>query len=423
MRTVYRVQEHAEVPVSIEAMMVGARLDLYPDLTRRDYLQVSLGGDHIRFRAGGYIGLIPLNDRVALEVTPKVPVGQLMQILHLAKWHPISLERFVRDYATERGPFDSILDVLALSLIAAVDRVVRRGLHREYLHREEDTSFPKGRVVMRRAMHYRARGISHRVGTTWYEPTFDIVPNRLIKYALWWLGAHYGGAVLRKGHRRLLTQLTRLYLAMDRVQLDRGRLFLKQRELCFPSALPSHRSYYTPALELALLVAEKRVISFGPSGKTVTLPSIIIDMEVVFESYIRETLRDTFAGSGLTVRDGNRAPPTGARKGLFDGQDKPEATPDVVIHAGESVAAILEVKYKEMPDREDINQGITYATSYRAPTVVLVHPAADTQSGGLRLVGVVGGLRVFQYAYDLAGNIEAEQRKLRREIGALLAAA
>jgi len=109
-------------------------------------------------------------------------------------------------------------------------------------------------------------------------------------------------------------------------------------------------------------------------------------------------------------------------KQLFDiGSVNTSATPDVVLAAGSrrspTFRVIVEVKYKpatERPDRDDLNQVITYGTSYRCPHLVIVQPQSPRPVGptGLRQLGVIDGRTVWQYVYNLGAShlLEAEAK-------------
>lgn len=419
MRTVYRVREYREIELPVDALMKGDRLELYPEVTGKGYLQASLHQDRLRFTAGGRLGLIPLNDRIALEVVPKVPIGHLMHILQISGWAPFPLERFLRKYESHEEPIDSLLDILAQSLVLTASDVLRLGLHQEYYERREDTSFPKGRILIGRSFQCAARG-RHQLGIAWFDRTYDVGVNRVIKCALWGLARQYSTIVPRAGQRRLLTEMSRLYAALSRISLISNEAARGEaRDILDVGQLPTHRRYYEPALALAWLVIFRESVEITKPDGRIPLPSLLVNMEDVFEGFVRALLRQGLEAVGVTVKDGNQGPPAGARKGVFAGSDAPIATPDVVISSGDEVVAIVEIKYKEIDGlaaRDDLNQAITYGVSYGAPNVVIVHPALKPGSSGLETIGRVGSMAVHQYAFDLAGDLGKEQTEMLRHL-------
>lgn len=137
-------------------------------------------------------------------------------------------------------------------------------------------------------------------------------------------------------------------------------------------------------------------------------------MHQVFENYVRNVLaRETQAnGWPLQVLDGNERP---GRKLLFDQGPSEWATPDIVVRregVDPPVPALLEVKYKPesgAPDRGDLNQAITYAASYRCPNVVLVQPQGGSSAAGMKRLGTLDDIAVYQYVLDLGANDLAEE--------------
>jgi 5-methylcytosine-specific restriction enzyme subunit McrC len=155
------------------------------------------------------------------------------------------------------------------------------------------------------------------------------------------------------------------------------------------------------------------------------MASLVIDMSKVFEGYIRAVLRSGLAGFDLQALDGNSMGPGFGGKLLFDGTPSEEANPDVVIRpkSSEATRLVADAKYKPVTaasDRDDINQVIVYGASYRCPRVVLVHPCPIGRSSGLRQLGTIGTLQVYQYMLELgAADLASEERQFVEAIAAL----
>ena len=105
-----------------------------------------------------------------------------------------------------------------------------------------------------------------------------------------------------------------------------------------------------------------------------------------------------------------------AKKQLFDDRKDRLAEPDIVISETASrMRLVLEVKYKEKPNRDDINQTITYALSYRTRDAVLLHLAKTPERSGLYTIGVISGIKIYGYAYDLGSPaLEDQELELTR---------
>ena len=70
---VYRVREYDPVDVPLSDLLnAKGRLRLNPDVESKGYFTVQLTKGAVRLQARGYVGLIPLNDRVVIDVKPRV---------------------------------------------------------------------------------------------------------------------------------------------------------------------------------------------------------------------------------------------------------------------------------------------------------------------------------------------------------------
>lgn len=153
------------------------------------------------------------------------------------------------------------------------------------------------------------------------------------------------------------------------------------------------------------------------------LPSVVVNMSDVFESYLRRVLTASARKGAwpLMVLDGNKAPPAGGKGEVFDSGEEVVATPDIVIRRSQTAqspsSVIVEVKYKPVkarPSRHDLNQAITYGFAYGAEHVVLAlpRPAFGGPTHGLGYLGQISNLNVWQYVFDLNAVDLIEEERL-----------
>jgi 5-methylcytosine-specific restriction enzyme subunit McrC len=434
-RQVYTATEHGDVDIPLAELLVNGELELYPEVTSKGYFKINLKGKHIAFQAGGYVGLIPINDRVAIDVQPRVPVRNMERLIHIAEHIPISLRPHLRSYGLNVEPLPSLLDMMCDAFLESVKEIRASGFYREYVHKDADTSFPRGRISITDTMRkHVAAGVQNKVVASWFEPSIDNDVNRLIKYTIWYLSQKYTGIKARTGTVRRTRELNEVFILFNSVSLDLERKFLLSPLIREPSNIGSVRSYYRQALYLALAITQDRGIEFGPSRSEVTLASMLISLEKIFEAYLREILRARILDrlQDIMVLDGNKDRPGGGKGHVFDQGYADDvasdtiATPDIVcmLHsAGEKLTSyplIIDVKYKPVKlssERDDIEQAITYGASYRAPHVMLAHPKSDNDRRGLYTLGHVSSITVYQYIYDLgADNLEDEETKFVQEV-------
>ena len=432
---IHQVREYELCAIPLSDLLVDGALDLDPSVVGKGYFDVRLKRHSMQLRAGGWVGLIPLNERVILDIRPRAPIASIVRLLRIAGYTPISLEHFARDYAKTDEHLESLRDLFAAALLNAVQEVQFLGRIKQYERREDRSSAPRGRILMN-AWETRwgeATGMPV-VRSTWFERTDDTPENRCLKFALWFLAQRYSRLGSDKPAREMMARLNRAYQSFPGVSLDRGLRFIDDRVVTGRAALPNNRAYYRPALDIALTIIRQLALQLEHPGADVTLPSIILNLATAFEDYAREVLRRELAHDDFEVLHGEQ---DGAKQ-LFDA-GKTEATPDIVLRSrhlqpGDALyPVLLDVKYKphdKDPDRGDINQVVTYAASYRCPAVVLVHPRGHTPDApiGLLPVGDMGSLRVYQFVMDLsAADLEAEEatfgdaiRKLAQNVGAPL---
>jgi hypothetical protein len=122
-----------------------------------------------------------------------------------------------------------------------------------------------------------------------------------------------------------------------------------------------------------------------------------------------------------TVLDGNKE----GQKGLYNNKPAPSASPDIVVLSdGGTTALIIEIKNVPVSrdsSREAVHQAATYALSYRVKHVVLVHPRGRIQDAGMRHVGDIKDISVYQYRFDLGTeDLSGEVDDFGREIEVLL---
>lgn len=423
--TVYETEEHGTVPVPLSLLLRDDRLELHEGIIGSDYFKIYSRKDQLVFQAGGVVGHVAVNPQVILDIRPRADVGRnLERVLLTAKHSPKRLDRHQRHYGVYAIPNPTLLDILTEAFLSAVQDVAAQGLHREYRLAQHDTSFPRGRILVGETMQrHFARGVRHVAKAAWYEQTIDTGINRCLKYTLWSLANRYQKIHAERPEvKKLLLDLNGAYRRFDGIELDHHLQFLSDLAVVDPSRLPAMRFYYQNALSLATLIIRDASISFRGDGGTLLLPSLLIDMDKVFEDYLRTVLRIRLMdrSSRYDILDGTKGEPVGAGKPLFDQSVSVPARPDIVIRdttPGDddpSNPIIIDAKYKPMsgfPDRSDVNQVIAYAVSYRAPIAIIGHPWKAGFFHGLRSVGRIDELQVYQYAFNLgADDLDSEEK-------------
>lgn len=416
-----------DVPL-VDLLDADGALNLYPEIRDGDYFTVKLLKGVLSFQARGYIGQIPVNDTLIVDVESRVPVGNLEHIV-ATSGEPMTLLRTLRRYQADRRLNASMLDVYADALLAGLTLIRQGGMMREYQRSEEASSFPKGRVLgSATTLRLRSRGVQHAAVSAWFERTTDTPANQCVKYAINMLASRYarltppGDRAERRRFRHRQMSLNAAFLDFEGISMRSPRYFLEDATVSGARPLPALRAYYEDALAVARMLARQEGVSMDAVAGEVRLPAIVINMNVVFEAYVRTVMRERAIVDGweVEVLDGNRSP--GKRPLFVGGLGGPAATPDIVVRDLDGKPQLV-LEVKNVPvlglhsKRDHIEQAVTYANAFNVHTVVLVHPCARWQQPGLMDLGLIGDIRVLQYRVDLAANdVSAMEVKLGADL-------
>ncbi len=129
----------------------------------------------------GLVGYLPLDERRALRIAPKVPIGSLLAMLDLAP----DLDSLAwRDGITADSTVDGLFDVLARLLARRVANRVRKGLHRAYIEERDELETARGRILPRETLARRLRGATALV-CDFETLTEDRIDNQILLFTLW----------------------------------------------------------------------------------------------------------------------------------------------------------------------------------------------------------------------------------------------
>ncbi|MGW3545660.1 5-methylcytosine restriction system specificity protein McrC [Nocardia niigatensis] len=423
---VIQCREQEEISVPIASLFDDAgKLDLHLEVVGKDYFSVSMRKTSVRLLARGFVGFIPLNDRIVVRIRPRVDIGNLERIVEIAGVETPAL-LFERQYLTSHRWNPSFVDLYAQSLTSRVQAILDEGLFREYERREGISSFPRGRLLIHQTLQkFETRGIHHLAQNAWFERTVDNSANRCIKYALWLLSQYYvNNPPQTKEGRRLRNRVVGLLNAFRDVTLDHTHEFTRNAIVAGRVPPPATRAHYREALEIANAVVMRRGIEMDGDAGDLILPSVVLDLSEAFERYLRNVLVSYVEvnGAPVTVQDGNLDGKVQLFSPALDSAGNPKvkspsATPDIIVRSNEATSPLVaDVKYiplsgSGLSPRSAFDQVITYATVYGSSRAVLMHPLVTGQRSGLRHLGTAGQVELYQYLYDLAADLPEEEEK------------
>jgi 5-methylcytosine-specific restriction enzyme subunit McrC len=457
---IIRCREYGPIEVDVSKILdAQGRLALADGVLGR-YVRADFKDHRLRLSAMGVTGLIPLTDQVMIQVRPRFPLQNLTHMVTACGYEPAMLSA-LRDYSPSDYWADWLRDVLADALLAAIDTIRQQGFLRVYVRRSDTSAFPHGRInATASATRIASRGINHRVNYSWFERTIDNPPNRVLKAALLWLHGHYLYAPRHRGLRTRMSRIAEAIRLFHEVETDRHLQSLNDAQVRGTEPLPTPRGYYRPALGLAEAILTGRGISLDPSSPArargagppftvdpgistdVTLPTLLVKTEDLFEEFVRRSLQASFAQDpDVAILDGNKSegrlplyvPHTTAdlaglppHEIVTTSGPEPHAEPDVVCRRPDgSHPLVADVKYTnvdDLADRSEVEQVVLYGIRYRSPIVMTIHPKRDRAKHGLHVAGRIGPLLITQYRVDLSNSdLDAEMNLLANDLRALLA--
>lgn len=441
---VRQCREYEQVPIDRDDIFnKDGSLDINPSVRKLNAFSIDFHGGRLRLQAGGFVGVVPINDRLVLRITPRTPIDNLTRMVEKSGYEALPIDA-LRSYVPSREVNDWLLDLYADGLIRLATNLIHLGLYRTYTRETDSGSRPRGRIEVRPTItRFAARGVRNKAQFSWFERSVDNPPNRCLKAALLFLLRRYSGPRQGlAGSRSRVRQLSTILYSFSDVNDDAQHLFLSDPIVSGLVPPPASRSYYRESLGLAAAIVLNRGVSLDEAAGSVQLPSLLLDMGELFESYVRTTLQNHAVDNSwpVEVLNGNTDgyvslyevpdPPALVQEKtlwpLVGGlKNPPRVTPDILVRrADQSIAFVGELKNtlsKDLPARSEVEQVVTYALRYGTTVALLIHPKKRTEQGGLHLVGQIGSIRVMDYRYDLAaGDMDAEDRAFAQSVSALL---
>lgn len=414
---VFQIASRGTVTIPMDDLIVDGALEIYSEVESKGYFSIQFGGRQLQITAGAYVGLIPVNSHVTLDIRPKLPVNNLARIIELSEEGVRAVRGTERKYLTRDQSTSSVLEFLAVNLLESLREIELRGIYKVYRVHASNTSRPRGRIDARRTVTMNVnKGIVHKVYALRYTHTVDSPYNRLLKHALWFLAQRFRRMANR--NRALMKDLNRALADYEAVTLDTSpALVAKVRRALAADRIPTARGYYEKPLRIALTVVAGKGVSLLTHGGEIDLAAYVVNFDDLFEAYVRQVLRAALSDPkcGIRVLDGNLE----GKRSLFDDRRTPSAQPDVIVRTAAGTVVLVEVKYKEKISRADVNQAIVYGVSYRANDVVLVH-VSSSRTGSV--LGTIGPLTIHTYGFELgAKDLQEEEVVLATEVRSLAA--
>lgn len=221
---------------------------------------------------GPWVGVVQL-PTLTVRITPKLPAARVLFL-----WFYAFDSKHWRD---ELAPFEEARDLVeAMAHVFALelDKALRRGVLHGYRLTEESAKTVRGRILMREQWANSLR-LRSEVAVAYDEFTPDILENRLLKAAI--------------------ERIRRIPIANERVRAALGRYArqlgdVSDQYYAAGRIAEVHLTHLNRHYERAILLARMilSAISFELGDGPVRAPAFLINMNWVFEEFVRVALRE-----------------------------------------------------------------------------------------------------------------------------------
>jgi len=367
------VTEFERIPRRTLGTELCARLQRFDDHFAKSSRETVFDWSRIGYiRALHWVGVIQVPG-LQIEILPKTDAQEgtarknLLLMMAACRRLPLR-ERDIAGLALEKRP---ILEALIAVFAERLLNELRRGLDHEYVRREENSGFVRGKIVL--PIHLR-KNLAHaeRVYVAYDEFLEDTLISQILKRA--------SRVLLRQTRvaetQRLLREAL-LVLANVSVRPIRPRHFREVR-------LSRQNERFRDLLDFCRLVLLENTPA-PRAGETPTF-SLLVQMNELFEEFVARMIRRHAVDLGL---ERSSVHIQGKRRHRHlvrdeDGRLRYRLKPDVLITDGkQNAAAILDTKWKVLgdegdlrPSEADVYQLHAYAHRYRCPDNVLLFPSA-----------------------------------------------
>ena len=389
-------------PTRISAALDGNQLDALRQ-ARVEVRPVGSSGTEWELCPSSWIGVVRCGE-LNVVIRPRIPMDRVMFLvgyaLNPADWRP--------------APFDltpdaDILEAVIPAFVLRTQEAIRRGLLQGYRTEEASLTSVRGRIRMTGQINERF-GLPLPVEAVYDDFTEDIEENRLLKtaiHALWRM------PILSPAARRELGALRPAFASVSLGLFRRGMV----PEVHYTRL----NRRYRPAVELARLIIGGSILELS-HGET-TGASFLMDMNRVFESFLRAALRDALR---LSESEWPTAPPVGrfripgGRRLSLDDAAQIPVQPGLTWWRGSRCLFVGDAKYKRLESQQgDIYRMLAYCTAANLPSGLLVYATGEGEPAVHHIPHADKTIEVA--AVDLNGSPQAILTEIARIAGRIQA--
>ena len=403
-RTVYPCKEFEPVEVPLDQLILNGKIQLYPEAEK--YFDLDYRTGRLVVAPKSYIGLIPLNERVAINVKPRFSIENVFYLIRKASATLRFIDGHVRDYGSIKTENFDPLTELADKFATVCESLLRSGLLRKYSAALFQSPYSGTLDLSETIIRYRAQGITHTQHWASDELTDDIVENQLIKSALIRV-IEFLVERNNAGSKKSLKVLRNVYREFDGVgELSAGFRFSESQIAGLIKSLPYHYRNYSQLIWLAFLIVSRRGLLIDSVGK-VNFDTFVVNLADIFEDYVRNIISDHFylKNDGFSVRDGNKD-----QVALFRNENSYKVKPDIYVLRNREPLAVIDAKYKPLIKAADRYEVISFCEALQVKRAIIVSPRIDGTRNEL-LGRTPGGIEFWHSRISLGSENMAEEER------------
>ncbi len=361
------------------------------------------GSDNAYFlRPDSTIGAVAVGG-LSVVIEPKISIPQVLSLACYA----IGKVRFQPEDFDFREEY-ALPDALALALTSHARRAFARGLLHGYRAEEEALYTVRGRIRFDDQLRRRF-GIPLPVEVRYDEFTDDVLANRLVKAAAYRLGR------MRLRAPEACRNLGRVAAMLEEVSLVEFS----------PHDVPTVRydrlnEHYRGVVELSRLILRHGAFESGRGD--VRASGFLMDMNVVFQEFVTQALRETLGVSSQAFGE--------SYIDSLDYGERIRLKPDLTWRYGSRYVFVGDAKYKRIDHERipnaDLYQLLAYATALNLPGGLLIYAEDDDAAESRKYHVRHAAKRLEVAALDLAGTLDdvlTRVSQLAKRVKALRASA
>lgn len=326
-----------------------------------DFLRISSHKGVKVIKPQNYVGVINIDNKVQIEILPKIDIGDDNELRKLFLKMLSSLKEFKGKSFKNAQINDSklpIYEVFIQMYLNEVQELLKKGLKSDYLTIEGNLTFFKGKFLINQHLKHNIIR-KDRFYMAYDEFHINRPENRLIKTTLLKLNK-----ISSNGKNQLLAKrlLAEFEMVNQSTNIDKDFSLVKKDR--------NAQAYQSLMIWSQVFLKNK---SFSTFKGTEYVNALLFPMEKIFEAYVAKQLKIKFPEWNVETQKDD--------KYLFDNPKTFGLKPDIYMSKGGS-AIVLDTKWKKLIENSkkygisesDMHQMYAYAYKYDVENVILIYP-------------------------------------------------